>query len=327
MTNIASVLLDAPESQQRASMLLAAVHNLVLAGVEHPLRTYFPTVSRDHRPIDGRLGSTFVDFVKCFEAELRHLMSSRTVQTNEVGRAAAVRLAIAAMCAEMPDSKVDVVEIGASAGLLLSFDHYACRIGDVTFPTPDSVSNGVALEPVVLSGAVPSAWIVSAPVVRHRIGLDISPLDVRSVEDRRWLHACVWPSQTDRHEQLDRAIRITQDVNPTMGATHAANVDKYITALPAGAATVVVSSWTLAYLSEDERTDVLDHLCTLSSRRTIGLVCLEGDGIVPGIESAIEPTGNLPLVISVTTFSDGKRNDRVLGAVGAQGDWITLVDA
>ena len=82
---VAAVLLDAPPSQQRASMLLAAVHDLVLAGVEHPLRSYFPTMSRDPRPVDDRLASVFVDFVERYESELRHLVGSRTVQTNEVG--------------------------------------------------------------------------------------------------------------------------------------------------------------------------------------------------------------------------------------------------
>jgi hypothetical protein len=139
-------------------------------------------------------------------------------------------------------------------------------------------------------------------------------------------NACVWPSQTHRHDQLDRAIRITQHVNPTMATADATNITEHIAALPAGAATVVVSSWTLAYLSEHDRTDVLDQLRVLSVGRTISLVCLEGDGIVSGITSSIEPIGSHPLVISVTTFFDGERSDRTLGALGAQGDWITLIE-
>jgi hypothetical protein len=323
---VAAVLLDAPPSQQRASMLLAAVHDLVLAGVEHPLRSYFPTMSRDPRPVDDRLASVFVDFVERHESELRHLVGSRTVQTNEVGRAVGVRLAVAAVCADAPTPVVDVVEIGAAAGLLLGFDRYDCRIGDDRFPSPVDDADALVLEPLLLGGAVPAAWVVAAPVVQHRIGLDISPLDVRSVEDRRWLHACVWPSQTHRHDQLDRAIRVTQHVNPTMATANATLVSEHITALPGGAATVVVSSWTLAYLSEHDRTGVLDQICALSIGRTISLVCLEGDGIVPGITSSIEPIGSHPLVISITHFSDGDRSDRILGALGAQGDWITLIE-
>ncbi len=307
-------------------MLLAAIHDLVLAGVEHPLRSYFPTVSRDTRPVDDRLAPSFVEFVERYESELRHRVGSRTVQTNEVGRAAAIRVAVAAVCAHAPSSEVDVVEIGAAAGLLLGFDRYHCRIGDNAFPAPDLDRDGLVLEPSLLGGAVPASWVAAAPVVRHRIGLDISPLDVRSVEDRRWLHACVWPSQTHRHDQLDRAIRITRHVDPTMATADATHVTEHIAALPAGAATVVVSSWTLAYLSEHDRTDILGQLRVLSVGRTISLVCLEGDGIVPGITSAVEPIGSHPLVMSITHFADGERSDRILGAIGAQGDWITLID-
>jgi hypothetical protein len=39
-----------------------------------------------------------------------------------------------------------------------------------------------------------------------RFGLDERPLDVARADDARWLHACVWPGETERLHRLDAAI-------------------------------------------------------------------------------------------------------------------------
>ena len=41
---------------------------------------------------------------------------------------------------------------------------------------------------------------------RRSIGIDERPLDASRAEDARWLHACIWPGETNRLERLQAAI-------------------------------------------------------------------------------------------------------------------------
>ena len=321
---IAGVLLDAPATQQRASMLLAAVHDLVLAGADHHLRDYFPTVDPNHRPVDSHLPAVLGDFVRRFDRELRHTVGTRTVQTNEVGRATAVRLAMAAIGIGRDESGLDLVEVGSAAGLLLAFDRYTHRVGDRRLDPEVQPPDELILEPGLLGGVVPDSWPTAPPTIDRRVGIDLHPLDIEDAADRRWLHACVWPSQGRRHTQLDQAIAVTRSVGVTMTSGDAADIGALLTSMSSDRPLVVVSSWTLAYLGDDARRDVVEQLRELSGDRPITLVCLEGDRIVPGIDGYSGPTGRLPIVISTSTFTNGERDDRVIGAIGTLGDWISL---
>jgi len=49
------------------------------------------------------------------------------------------------------------------------------------------------------------------PPVSWRAGLDISPLDPSVPEDARWLHACLWPDQPERHARLEAAIGVARE--------------------------------------------------------------------------------------------------------------------
>src|SRR3954452_5802326 len=77
-------------------LFFGAVHALLLAGAEHPLARFYPSIvgadaALPAEPPDDA-GPALVDFCLLHEAELAGLIETRLVQTNVVRRALALRL-------------------------------------------------------------------------------------------------------------------------------------------------------------------------------------------------------------------------------------------
>ena len=122
----------------------------------------------------------------------------RAPQTNEVGRSAVLMsgLLVIADCFSRP---MELLELGASAGLNLLMDHYGHELGGVRAGDPGSP---LQLAPDWSGSAPPKARIEIA----SRAGVDLTPLDARSDGDR--LSAYVWPEQARRQAQLAAALAI-----------------------------------------------------------------------------------------------------------------------
>ena len=173
---------------------------------------------------------------------------SRTaVQTNEVGRSAVLVGGYAAIT-HRTSLPLRVLEIGASAGLNLRWDHYAYDTGRVVCGPPDS--------PVRFSGI----WDGDPPdlpggfEVAERGGCDRNPLDATTPEGRLTLMSFVWPDQADRFARLEAAIEVARRVPVTVERADADAwvADRLARPLP-GLATVVVHSIVLQYLPKDTR--------------------------------------------------------------------------
>lgn len=126
-------------------------------------------------------------------------------QTNEVGRSAALMagLMIAAKRLAMP---IELLELGASAGLNLNLDRFHYSLG------------GIEAGPTVAAVRIAPEWKGDAPVgqwpqIVARCGVDQNPLDVRDEAIAARLLAYCWPDQHDRLARLEAAIA-TARVNP-----------------------------------------------------------------------------------------------------------------
>ena len=109
-------------------LFFGAVHALLLAGVDHELARYYPSiVGAEARPPD-QAGPALIEFCARFEPELATLIETRLVQTNVVKRALALRLGLVVIGRRIA-APVHLVEVGASAGVLLRFDRYGYTLG------------------------------------------------------------------------------------------------------------------------------------------------------------------------------------------------------
>jgi hypothetical protein len=313
----ASVLLRAPRRQQRPNLLLAAVHDLLLTGLEHPLAAYYPSVG-GARPVDGEAVGTLLDLLDGHAEAVAARIATRSTQTNEVGRCAALWPAVHRIAAA-DDRPLALVELGASAGLLLHLDRYRYDLGGQG-GDPDAA---VRIAPT-LRGPVPA---VTADVrIDSRVGIDLAPLDASDEDDARWLCACVWPEETARLERLRAALGV---------AAHHADVElrtgDLVRTLPSTLAQVpddhlpcVLHSATLAYLGAEDRQAVTETLAEVGRERDLARISLEGPFLPPfdDWDERQAPDDPPYFVLGLTTWVQGRRRDELLGRLHPHGAWL-----
>lgn len=240
------LLAHAPREQQRPNLLLAALHDLVLAGSPHPLRDCFPDVGGDRQASGAELAPVLRAFCRDHEAEIVGRVRHRTTQTNEVGRCAVLWPALHAIAERTGCPRIALLDLGCSAGLNLGADRYGYAYGDLVLGAPGA-ELVIACE-LVGPGRpreVPGLSIVD------RLGIDPAPIDLANEAEVRWLRACVWPHDRTRGIRLERALAIARHerwaVRREADCTAAAA--DFVAAQPEGVLPVVFNSWVLAYFS------------------------------------------------------------------------------
>ena len=139
---------------------------------------------------------------------LRALMLTRSTQTNEPGRCAALLPVLAPL-----PQPLALLEVGASAGLCLLPDFYGYDYGERLLRPEDG-----ELEPPIFPCTVNAATPVpeTLPRIAWRAGLDLNPVDVSDPDQVAWLEALVWPEQAARLTRLRAAIRIAVAHKPRL---------------------------------------------------------------------------------------------------------------
>ncbi len=174
---------------------------LRLAGGLHALRLMdraaLAPVYPPHAPSEDVLWSAISAALVAEEAFLLDWID-RAPQTNEPRRSAALRAAGQWLAARFR-LPLDVMELGASAGLNLGWDRFALDLEGTRFGPSDAI---VTLAPE-WDGPLPPAV---EPVIARRSGVDLHPAD--PVRDALRLRAYLWPDQPDRMARLDALLAL-----------------------------------------------------------------------------------------------------------------------
>lgn len=181
--------------------LVGTAHRLALSGADRGWAAVLPSCGGSAPDDDGELRAEWLGLVDRCADELAAGLD-REVQTNEVGRAAGLALALAA--AGLPDG-VGLVELGCSGGLNLRLDRFEVHIGGTVLGTPGS---GVRLAPEV-RGEVPGG--LRLPAVARRVGLDPHPVDPTGDEGRLTLLSYLWPDQAERLARTAAAVDVSRE--------------------------------------------------------------------------------------------------------------------
>ncbi len=292
----------APPAQRRPLILLAAVHDLLLAGTDDPLAAHYPTVAgwhgSRHVPATGDPYAAFARFCARHADRLAELLATRATQTNEVGRCTGLVPALAET-ARRAGEPLSVLDLGSAAGLNLLYDRYAYAYHR---PGTDG-ANGAA----VRAGAVGSPVLLEAevrhgeppvgrmPPVVHRSGLDRSPVDLDDPDRARWLLACQWPDHPDRFERAARAIEVALATSDRPRVRPGDMVDHLAAAAadaPPSSRLCLVHTWVAAYLPEDDQHRLDAAVAELARQRPVSWLYAEQPYEVPGLEVPPAPAGH-----------------------------------
>jgi hypothetical protein len=264
----------ARSGQRPTFLLFGAVHALLLAGADHELTRFYPSiVGADARPPD-EAGPALIDFCAAHAAELAALVGSRLVQTNVVKRALALRLGLAAV-GQMTMRPVHLIEIGASAGALLRVDRYRYVLGGRQFGDPRS--------PVEIDaewrGDRPVPDLDAVPPLASVTGVDLNPLDAANADDRRWLEALIWPENRYEADLLRQALGVVAADPPRIIAGDAVAVCPALAAeLPADEPRVVFHSMTRMHVPADRLAAFDAAIGALGQHAPLFWLSLEGQG-------------------------------------------------
>jgi len=295
---VLSLLDGAPLPQRRPLLLLAAVHFLLLSGVEHPLAGLYDTVAAVRgTPYDptGDPAAAFADFCREHRGALEGLIATRTTQTNEVGRCTALLPGlchVAALCGW--NEPLSLLDLGTSAGLNLLFDDYAYAyraaegVATVSAGPGDS---GVTLECIARDDleALPELRL---PAMAARVGLDLSPLDPCSDDATLWLLACQWPDNPARFGRLRAALANARAAAPRPRLERGdmvTDLPRIAATIPGDGPLVVFHSWVAAYLDEAEQRRLADEVSVLGWSRPVHYLYCESPFETPGLPTPPPP--------------------------------------
>jgi hypothetical protein len=279
--------------------LCGALHAAVLTGRDSALAAVYPAQAE-------RWGMDAVwplarAFLVREQAWVREFLKSPP-QTNETRRSIALLAAFLAF-GQSWRGAVDMLEIGASAGLNLNWDRFAYRTatwswGDASPVVIDTDWNG------------PPPTIESSLNVRDRTACDINPLDIRDEAERLRLRSYVWPDQPDRLARFDGAVALALETGIRVErADAAAWLQARLAARAQDAATIVYHSVFLQYPPPETRAAIREAIesagQSASKAAPLAWVRLEPEALFGG------PRDSVRMVIDLTTWPNGER--RILG--------------
>ena len=236
---------------------MAAMHSLVLRGRAPDLARYYPSVGGDE-PAD----EAWPAFVSALEDNLDEVraLSGSPVQTNEVGRCAAL-IGGFLRVAHDTGMPLRLLEVGSSAGLNLRWDRYRYESPAGSWGPIDSA--------VRLTWDAPPPHLDASVEIVERSGCDPSPLNPLDEDDRIRLLSAVWPDQVERVERTRGAFVEATHVPVRLDEGSATTWLPAQLARPAErVATVVFHSIVLQYLSDRQRDEFLRVVDEAGARAT-----------------------------------------------------------
>lgn len=306
------VAAGARPGQSRPDLLLGAVHDLLHDHPTHPAARFYPSL-RPHPDCNSDPAPDVLAFCHDHLDRLTERVTTRLVQTNEVRRCTFLLPALHAVARLTGGRPLALIEVGASAGLNLLFDHYGYRYtrsdgweAFITAP-PKSPILGCQIRSTVLPP-------VHDPVPRAvwRTGIDLNPLDPAISADRQWLRALIWPDHTDRAARLDAALDVAARHPVTVQRGDATDsLPALVDRAPSDAALVIYHSAVLAHMIPGDRERFTAALPRCSRHRPIFWIQAE------------PRPDNDPRRLRLTICADGKaREDHPLGHYQPHGQWL-----
>ncbi len=294
------------------NLFFGAVHLLLLKGTQHPVSAFYPSLTTTPARLDYSY-PYFRSFALEHQEEIRKIISIRLVQTNEVGRCSVLVPAFEIIARQTHGRPLFLVEVGASAGLTLLWDHYGynygagLRCGDPTSPVQIECS---------LHGDKRPPLPVKFPRIAFRVGVDLNPINLEDPESVLWLRALVWPEHQKRVKQLQSAIELVRKNPPKLISGDALEQLPHILAtVPEDQVLCVYHSFVASFLSQEAREKLRSLIAEHARIRPLFLISLEwySEMKQPDLE--------------LVTFGEGQGRSRLLAHFNSHGEWLEWLEA
>jgi hypothetical protein len=300
----------APARKRHPTVILAALHDLALAGRAPALAAAYAAADSD-----AAAGAAIDTLVRMTDSVVA-IAARRRPRTNETGRGAVLYPAIAEAAHRVGANAVGLIDVGCSAGLNLNVD----RVG-ITYSNGQSL--GDPASPVQLSCSIVGDRRMptrAMPEVVARVGVDLDPLDVTDADDARWLRACLWPDQPERAARLEAELALAATDPPLLLRGDAVEVlADALARVPADAVPVVTTTWALSRYPLESRLRFLHRLDEAATDRTVAWVSAEGVGVAPAIPTLGDRRASGHSIIGLAVFEHSTLRAEAIGRCWSQG--------
>lgn len=288
-----------PRADALSLRIAGALHAAALTGRDAALAALYPARAPDWRmddvwPIARAFLQREHDWVRDFIRS--------APQTNETRRTIAL-LAGFLSFAEHWGGPIDMLEIGASAGLNLYWDRFCYRTQSWVWGEASAVN-------IDTDWRGPPPPVAVRPSIRRRAACDLNPLDVRDSAALLRLKSYIWPDQADRLTRFDGAVAMALKHDVQVERADAAEwLARELAARADDAATIVYHSVFLQYPPREAREAIIAAMHAAGARATpkapLAWVRLEPEAVTDAVANSSR------FVIDLTTWPGGER--RILG--------------
>jgi hypothetical protein len=304
--HVLALAAETPPSQPAPNLLLGAVHYLLLSGVKHPLADFYPSLTSS--PDSGDASSAFHNFCLEYASVIRELLMTRRVQTNEVARSACLLPAFELVARQAGGAPLSLIEIGASAGLNLLWDHYGY---DYANGRRCGIPDSPLQIPCALKGSILPPLSSSLPEVAFRLGVDLNPVDITDADALLWLRALIWPEHHERVSRLQNALKVATAHRPVVFAGDALSLlPEVVAKAPTDTTLCVFHSLTIYQFTAEQRERLSALLVEFSRQRPLFRIAFEKE------------RGADPPQLRLFSYAQGSQTDQLLANCSAHGRWL-----
>lgn len=283
-----------PRADALALRLAGALHAAALEKRDPALAALYPPGAADWRmdevwPLTRALLEREHDWVAAF--------ISSAPQTNEVRRSIAL-LAGFLTFAEAWRGPIDMLELGASAGLNLNWDRFRYRTQSWSWGGESPVEIDTDW-----SGPAPPDV---RPQIRRRAACDLNPLDIDDPAQLTRLRAYIWPDQPERLARFDGAVALARQGRVNVERADAAVwLEQKLSERACDAATIVYHSIFLQYPPRESRAAIAAAIRQAGERATpdapLAWLRLEPEALTDGVRDSVR------MVVDLTTWPGAER--------------------
>ena len=283
---------------------LGTVHRIVLEGKLPSLARYYPSAGGTADP-----SGAWSALLEAMEQNTDLLQSSipAGVQTNEVTRSCALLPGFLDI-ARRTRLPLRLLEIGASAGLNLRWDHYRYETTGGAWGPSDST--------VVFKDSYAGTPPALHVRIAERRGCDLNPIDPTTADGRLTLLSFVWADQVERFSQLANAIELARRIPVELESGSAIEwLERQLAQPQPDVATVVFHSILLLYFRREERERLAALLARAGEHATVE---------APLAWLSMEP-GENETDVHLTLWPGGER--RLIATAGYHGRNVMLASS
>ncbi|MET9443630.1 DUF2332 domain-containing protein [Streptomyces sp. NPDC006610] len=301
----------APARRRQPALILAALHDLALAGRAPALAAAYAAEDGD-----AAADAAIDTLLRQADSVVAVAVRRRRTRPDETGRCAVLYPAVAEAARRVGADAIGLIDVGCSAALNLNVDRVRITYGD-------GRSLGDPSSPVHMPASLVGDRPVPAtamPEVAARVGVDADPVDVTDADDVRWLRACVWPGRPERAARLEAEMALAATAPASLLRGDVVEMTpEAVARVPAHALPVVTTTWALSRIPAEDRRLFLDRLAEAAAGRSVAWVSVEGVGVAPTVPTLGDRPASGHSIIGLTVLDGSAPRGEALGRCWSRG--------